>query len=337
MEDQSTSSKERIEDKFRWTIENFSKFESKKKLYSESFFLDGHSWRILIFPKGNAVKYLSVYLDGEGLANLPYGWSKFANFKLTLINQVNTTMTKAKECEHEFNARESDWGFTTFIPLDEFEDSSNGFIVNDTCIIEAEICIKKSEDENQVDDAVPTQVCAEPINHSDNTTSFGELVDFRGLGKIEKAFVPLLEEVCSLHPSLIDSQQKRSRRFAEWALTALGRVLHFLKVQKAKDMNDEACNHLQILWEELEIFKFDLTWLEPHVQSALGMKSYIEKALEVKMMKEHVTALEMETKRLKAKIAASEVDLEMARRDLAKAEEGFKELDLDAELGYGGP
>ena len=92
------------------------------------------------------------------------------------------------------------------------------------------------------------QVSAQPIQNNGNSSlttevspnPIGELVDFRGLGQIEKVFVPLLEEVCTKYPSLIECQQKRSRRFIEWAFTALGRVLHFLKNKKVKDMNDEA-------------------------------------------------------------------------------------------------
>ena len=96
------------------------------------------------------------------------------------------------------------------------------------------------------------------------STSIGDLVDFRGLGKIEKAFVPLLE-VCSQHPSLIECQQKRSVRFTEWAFTALGRVLHFLKTKRVKDMNEDSSKHLEMIWEELETCRFDLTCLEPYI------------------------------------------------------------------------
>lgn len=100
-------------------------------------------------------------------------------------------------------------------------------------------------------------------------------------------------------------------------------------------MNDEACMDLQNLWEELETFKFDLNWLEPHVQSALGMKKYLEKEMQLKKLRGNVDALEMEMNGLKAKLAAAEADLEIARRDLMQAEEGFEERDLDAEIGYG--
>ncbi|PNX76300.1 hypothetical protein L195_g032245 [Trifolium pratense] len=152
-------------------------------------------------------------------------------------------------------------------------------------------------------------------------------MDFKGLGQIEKDLVPLLEEVCS-----IECQQKRSRKFREWAFTALGRVLYFFKTTKFKDLNDLACNDLQNFWEELEPFSFDLAWLEPRVQSALGMKNYLEKVKKVEKLKDNAVALELEIMRLKAKVVTLEVNLD-AVRDLLKAED-FEERDLDAELGF---
>lgn len=319
-------------DKFTWTIKNFSELNSEK-LYSETFFIGGHPWRILMFPKGNNVNYLSIYLDAVD-TGLPHGWSRIAKFKLALINKFNSKMTITKETEHHFNAKESAWGFKNFIPLVELCSPGRGFIVDDTCMIEVEISVSKSEHENLGDQPAKTTVVS-PVSAQVKVEPMGELMDFKGLGKIQKDFVPLLEEVCERHPSLIECQQNRTPRFIEWAFTALGRILHFLKTKKVKDMNDDACMHLQILWEELETFRFDLTWLEPHVQSALGMKSYMERAVQVKKKKENVAASERKIERLKVDIAAAEVDLDTARRDLVKAEEGFEEKDLDVELGYG--
>ncbi|MED6108128.1 hypothetical protein PIB30_020575 [Stylosanthes scabra] len=245
-------------------------------------------------------------------------------------------MTETNEGELTFKAKASSWGWPSFIPLADLYDDSKGFIVNDTCIIEAKISVSISELEEIVDQAAPPvsdeQVPAKPIEHADDPLSMDmsedsidELVDFKGLGKIVKAFVPLLEEVSVKHPSVIACPKKRSRWFTEWAFTALGRVLHFLRTKKVRDMNEEACDHLQILWEELETFRLDLTWLEPHVQSALGMKNYMERSAKVKSAKENVFALEMEKKKLKAMVDAAEVDLEMASRELVKVEEGFED------------
>lgn len=57
-----------------------------------------------------------------------------------------------------------------------------------------------------------------------------------------------------------------------------------------------------------EKYRFDLTWLEPHVQAALGAKTFMEKAMEVEKLKENVVALELETERLKAKMVAAMVE-----------------------------
>ena len=42
------------------------------------------------------------------------------------------------DTQHQFNARESDWGFTSFMPLSELYDPSRGF-VNDTVLQEGAI------------------------------------------------------------------------------------------------------------------------------------------------------------------------------------------------------
>jgi hypothetical protein len=90
-------------------------------------------------------------------------------------------------------------------------------------------------------------------------------------------------------------------------------------------MNDLACKDLQILWEELEHFSFDLRWLAPHVKSALGFKGYLEKSKEAEKLKENVVALELEMLRLKANLDSAKYLLEA---------QDFHEIDLDSELGF---
>ncbi|CAJ1967351.1 unnamed protein product [Sphenostylis stenocarpa] len=270
--------------------------------------------RIYLFPKGNEVDDLLIYFDVS---------ADLASF--------------SDETCHIFKAKYEVCGFKLSLHFGELDDSSRGFIVNDTFIIEVHILVHKSEHVDQSASNIDNKVVECIDNKAMISTSFGELVDFMGIGKVEKDFVPLLEEVCSRYPSLIDSKQKKSQRFTEWAFTALGRVLHFLKTKMVRDMDNDAYNHLKILWEELETCKFDLTWLEPHVQSALGMKSCVERAVEVKRLEENMATLETETEILRTKFIEAEVNLELTRRDLVKAKEGFDVCDLDAELGYGGP
>jgi hypothetical protein len=155
------------------------------------------------------------------------------------------------EYKNTFNASGFSWGYRDFMPLIELHDPQKGFIVNDVCIVGAEVFVGKHmpTPENRVSQA------ASLTGHTN--------VDVQNL-KLEKA-----------------------------------------------------CEDLQVLWEELEKYRSDLTWLEPHVQSAIGIKNYVEKALYVEKLKKNVTDHELETKRLKIKLVAAEKNLNM-ERDLLK-------------------
>ncbi|XP_017647915.1 ubiquitin C-terminal hydrolase 12-like [Gossypium arboreum] len=67
-------------------------------------------WRILIFPKGNDVDHLSIYLDVANSAILPYGWSKYAQVGFGVINQFNrgTSIIRVKTDSDKLEAREVD-------------------------------------------------------------------------------------------------------------------------------------------------------------------------------------------------------------------------------------
>lgn len=128
--------------RFTWTIDNFSRLNTKK-LYSDVFVVGGYKWRILIFPKGNNVDHLSMYLDVADSATLPYGWSRYAQFSLSVVNQIHQKYSIRKDTQHQFNGRESDWGFTSFMPLGELYDPGRGYLVNDTCIVEADVAVRR--------------------------------------------------------------------------------------------------------------------------------------------------------------------------------------------------
>ena len=124
----TTGENQQVEDpptsRFTWTIENFSRLNTKKH-YSEVFIVGGFKWyvdllfsvysnfqgkenkkinnflspfnrRVLIFPKGNNVDHLSMYLDVADSASLPYGWSRYAQFSLSVVNQMHSKYTVRK-------------------------------------------------------------------------------------------------------------------------------------------------------------------------------------------------------------------------------------------------
>ncbi|CAN1133795.1 Ubiquitin C-terminal hydrolase 13 [Linum perenne] len=137
--------------KFTWRIENFLKL-SETTVNSDSFLVGGHKWRVLVYPKGNKVDYLSVYLDFVDPKMMPDGWSVPADFSFTLVDQLGGTSSVKKiiSTTHSFTAREDDWGFTSFIPIIDL--SQKGYIVNDTLIIEAEVTTDASASEAAIDD-----------------------------------------------------------------------------------------------------------------------------------------------------------------------------------------
>ncbi|XP_024017489.1 uncharacterized protein LOC21395778 [Morus notabilis] len=116
------------------------------ELYSDSFSTGGYKWRILIFPKGYNVDYLSIYLKVPDLATLPKGWSRDAQFSFSVINQIDSKNTIKIDTQHVFNASKSVRGFKSFILHSELS-SAKGFILKDTCIIEAEVRLKRNEED----------------------------------------------------------------------------------------------------------------------------------------------------------------------------------------------
>ncbi|RYR71600.1 hypothetical protein Ahy_A02g005837 [Arachis hypogaea] len=306
--------------KFTWTIKNFYELVECRGLHSETFF----TGRIMITPKAaNTGKGLSIYLDAVYIANAK---TRYAGFKLSLINEFCRKKTKTRtKNKHLFSSENVKFGYKSFISSDEFLSPNNGFLVDNTCTIVAEVFGYDDQNTDTNDDNY--QHDENTDTNDDESPKDNVLVDFKGLCRIEKEFVQLLEKVCSRRPNLVESHKKRnmSQKFNEWSFTTLGKVLQFLKTKKVKDMmNDDACKELQDLWEELEI---------EHVESALGTKNYMEKrGMKVKRLKGTVVALEGEVKSLKEKMIVAGRGLEKARRELVKEEEGYVARDLNDEL-----
>uniref|UniRef100_A0A7N0VJD6 ubiquitinyl hydrolase 1 n=1 Tax=Kalanchoe fedtschenkoi TaxID=63787 RepID=A0A7N0VJD6_KALFE len=137
---ENSATEEPSSSRFTWRVENFTRLNAKK-LYSDTFSAAGHHWRILVFPKGNNVDYFSIYLDVADSESLSHGWRIYAHFTLAVVNQIHGNYSIVKDARHQFNAKESDWGFTPFMHLSELYDPTKGFIVNDTIVIEAEVAV----------------------------------------------------------------------------------------------------------------------------------------------------------------------------------------------------
>jgi len=140
------------------------------------------------------------------------------------------------ESNYEFNASQFFLGFKSFTSLAELHDPNKGFIVKNVIIVGVEVYVSKSRNEKRLNQEANLTASLRPKLEESQCQNVSDLMNFKGMGHIEKAFVPVLDEVCFLHPSLIECQQKRSRKYREWAFTALGRVLYFLKTRKVRDI-----------------------------------------------------------------------------------------------------
>ncbi|MCO5606522.1 hypothetical protein L7F22_060710 [Adiantum nelumboides] len=145
VENQPQPAEDPLQGKYTWRIENFSKLNIRK-YYSDTFVIGGYKWRILIFPKGNTVDHLSMYLDVADSSVLPYGWSRFAHFNLAVLNHIDLKLSIRKDTQHQFTARESDWGFTSFMSLHDLYDPTRGYLMNDTLVVEADVNVRKMAD-----------------------------------------------------------------------------------------------------------------------------------------------------------------------------------------------
>ncbi|KAL2326877.1 hypothetical protein Fmac_020304 [Flemingia macrophylla] len=347
-------------EKFTWRIDDFQK-QNIMKLRSKPFKIRGCTWRILVYPLRKDVNHFSVYLMVDDSLP-PYGWSRNTFFKLALVNQVDRNKSIVKGTQQKFNGGHRSWG-SFFLHLSDFQDHKQGYLVRNTCILEAHICVSDLAPNIQVyPDCSPTHDSVVVGDHDHATESSSddrdssisprtsgsssaereaqgltlrELIDLGSLRPEEAAFIPLLEEVCIWHPNLIHCQKERTVRFRQWAFTTLGHVLHFLKTKKVRDMRDEDIKELHGWWKELvKSSGFDLAWLEPHVKSALGLKAYMDRAKQMKKLKDSVMALEIKMKRLRGELANAEREFEVARKGLSEVRRGFYEMDVNAAIGY---
>ncbi|KAK8946631.1 hypothetical protein KSP39_PZI007429 [Platanthera zijinensis] len=125
---------------FLWTIKSFSKFvcDNEGKQSSGIFKSKGFSWKLIIYPNGNIVNgqislYLVPYIEMSHLSEALFKVS----YELFLFDQ-NTGGTLSKKGENlgEFDDK---MGFRNMIDLKSFRDSSNGYLMKDSCMFGVKI------------------------------------------------------------------------------------------------------------------------------------------------------------------------------------------------------
>ncbi|XP_044465985.1 ubiquitin C-terminal hydrolase 13-like [Mangifera indica] len=124
-----------------WIVKNFTKLKDERHI-SESF--GPYKWNVILFPNGNK--------DGEGksiLIYLSYDQSfkgkLLVDFILRVKNQKSGPHIEKKVEGHMFSPPDEDWGFAYFMASDTLKDPKQGYLVDDKCIIEAEVKFLRSD------------------------------------------------------------------------------------------------------------------------------------------------------------------------------------------------
>ncbi|KAJ4721564.1 Ubiquitin carboxyl-terminal hydrolase 12 [Melia azedarach] len=122
-----------------------------EKYESMDFEAGGYKWKLVLYPNGNKSKsvedHMSLYLAiTADTSSLPLGWEVCAVFRFFLLDQnkgkyliVEDALEKEK-CFHEMKL---EWGFDQFFELKQFNDTCNGYLVDDTCVFGAEVFVTK--------------------------------------------------------------------------------------------------------------------------------------------------------------------------------------------------
>ncbi|KAH9753452.1 TRAF-like family protein [Citrus sinensis] len=123
-----------------WKIENFSKLEDR--FYESEVFVAGdQKWKILLLPKGlgeASGSHISMYLRLIDLSTITGGSKIYVLFTLRIRNQLLSKHYEKKAGEW-LNTSTQFGGWKKFVELNYLNKAGNGFLVNDVCIVEAEV------------------------------------------------------------------------------------------------------------------------------------------------------------------------------------------------------
>ncbi|XP_021889441.1 MATH domain and coiled-coil domain-containing protein At3g58200 isoform X2 [Carica papaya] len=132
--------KDTVTSKYVWRIENFSKLDLE--CYSSNVFFAGdQKWKIQLYPKGKrhgTGTHISLYLALADSATLPAATKIYAEFTIRVLDQVHARHISGK-ASNWFGASSPETGWAKYISLGYLNQQSNGCVVKDVCLVEAEV------------------------------------------------------------------------------------------------------------------------------------------------------------------------------------------------------
>ncbi|CAH8384756.1 unnamed protein product [Eruca vesicaria subsp. sativa] len=284
--------------KFTWVIENFSSLESEK-IYSDQFLIRDCKWRLMAFPKGNdKANTLSLYLVVADPASLPSGWTRSARFSFTIVNQIPGKVSYTRETQHLFNSKESDWGFTSMIPLSELKAKNDGFIVNKevkiVVVVEVlEVIGKLKVPEND------EEATLKKIKLDDDG---GDWVDVNGF-QLLSSRVKFASRIFEKQPDIALEFHAKNQHLRTACMNVLLSLIKTL-CQSVQELSSEDLGEAENALAHVKDAGFKVDWLEKK------LKEVKEKKEEEQSGETRIQELKEELKDLKQKCADIEVSLE---------------------------
>ncbi|XP_042508236.1 uncharacterized protein LOC122084219 [Macadamia integrifolia] len=137
---------------FQLRIDSFSLLSksSLERYDSGNFEAGGYKWKLCLYPKGNKGKngegHISLYLEISETDSLSPGWEVHALFRLLLLDQLGDKYLGIQDANgraRRFRASRTQSGFDRLISLKEFNDPTNGYLVDDICVFGAEVFVHR--------------------------------------------------------------------------------------------------------------------------------------------------------------------------------------------------
>ncbi|KAM7470609.1 hypothetical protein LguiA_008792 [Lonicera macranthoides] len=107
--------------------------------------------RLSLYPDGdkkrNGKGHISLYLVLAETNNLPLGSELNVVFKFFVYDQIRDKyliIEDVSKNSRRFHAMKTEWGFSKLLPLSTFNDSANGYLVDDCAIFGAEVFVRNS-------------------------------------------------------------------------------------------------------------------------------------------------------------------------------------------------
>ncbi|KAG5608564.1 hypothetical protein H5410_019845 [Solanum commersonii] len=129
--------------KHEWKITEFTKL--KNKVYSEEFTVGDYKWKFLLYPTGDIRqngKNISVFLESVDAEGFDRQKRVQAKFGISLKNQIGDEHHKKSDnIANWYSAATKGWGWSSFMPCCEFNDPKKGFLIEDCCILEADVSV----------------------------------------------------------------------------------------------------------------------------------------------------------------------------------------------------